>query len=53
MKIKEIISCIESYAPLSFQESYDNSGLITGDLNQETTSALLCILIKAMSAGAL
>jgi dinuclear metal center YbgI/SA1388 family protein len=43
MKIKEIISCIESYAPLSFQESYDNSGLITGDLNQETASALLCI----------
>ena len=43
MKIKEIISCIESYAPLSFQESYDNSGLITGDPEQETNSALLTI----------
>jgi len=43
MKIKEIISCIESYAPVSFQESYDNSGLITGDPAQEVKSALLCI----------
>jgi dinuclear metal center YbgI/SA1388 family protein len=43
MKINEIISCIESFAPLSFQESYDNSGLITGDPAQETDSALLCI----------
>ena len=43
MKIKEIISCIESYAPLSFQESYDNSGLITGDPLQEIESTLLCI----------
>jgi dinuclear metal center YbgI/SA1388 family protein len=43
MIIKEIISCIESYAPVSFQESYDNSGLITGDPAQEVRSALLCI----------
>lgn len=43
MKIKEIISCLESYAPLTFQESYDNSGLITGDPLQEIRSALLCI----------
>jgi dinuclear metal center YbgI/SA1388 family protein len=43
MKIKEIISCIESSAPLSFQESYDNSGLITGDPGQDIKSALLCI----------
>jgi dinuclear metal center YbgI/SA1388 family protein len=43
MKIKEIISCLESYAPLSLQESYDNSGLITGDPMHDTESALLCI----------
>jgi dinuclear metal center YbgI/SA1388 family protein len=43
MKIKEIISCIESYAPLSFQESYDNSGLITGSPDQETDSVLLSV----------
>ena len=43
MKIKEIISCLESYAPLSFQESYDNSGLIAGDPLQNIESALLSI----------
>ena len=43
MKIKEIISCLESYAPLSFQESYDNSGLIAGDPLQDIESALLSI----------
>jgi dinuclear metal center YbgI/SA1388 family protein len=43
MKIKEIISCLESFAPLSFQESYDNSGLITGDPGQDIKSVLLCI----------
>jgi dinuclear metal center YbgI/SA1388 family protein len=43
MKIKEIISCLESYAPLSFQESYDNSGLIAGDPWQDIRSVLLCI----------
>jgi len=43
MKIKEIISCLESYAPLSFQESYDNSGLIAGDPLQEINSILICI----------
>jgi len=43
MKIKEIISCLESYAPLSFQESYDNSGLIAGDPLQDIKSVLLSI----------
>lgn len=47
MKIKEIISCIESFAPLSFQESYDNSGLITGNPEQDIKSALLCIDVTA------
>lgn len=43
MKIRDIIACIESFAPPSFQESYDNSGLVTGDANRETNGALLCI----------
>jgi dinuclear metal center YbgI/SA1388 family protein len=43
MKIKEIISCLESFAPLSYQESYDNSGLITGDPGQSVESVLLSI----------
>lgn len=43
MKIKEIIKYLEDYAPVSFQESYDNSGLITGNSEQEATSALITL----------
>ena len=30
MKIKDVTDRIESFAPLSLQESYDNAGLIVG-----------------------
>ncbi len=43
MKVKEISSYIESFAPLDYQESYDNAGLQTGDPEQEIQAALLCI----------
>ncbi len=43
MKLKEIIQAIEEFAPLPLQESYDNSGLLVGDMNSETKGALLCI----------
>ncbi|HBS88569.1 MAG: Nif3-like dinuclear metal center hexameric protein [Bacteroidetes bacterium GWF2_38_335] len=43
MKLKEIISVFEKEAPLAWQESYDNSGLQTGDENTEIKSALLTI----------
>ena len=43
MKVKEITSCIESFAPLSYQESYDNAGFQAGDPEQEVSAALLCI----------
>ena len=33
MQIKDITGFLESIAPLSYQESYDNSGLIVGDRN--------------------
>lgn len=33
MKISEITSFLESVAPLSLQESYDNAGLLTGNSN--------------------
>lgn len=39
----EIIELIESVAPLSNQESWDNSGLQIGQRNQQVSSALLCI----------
>jgi len=43
MKIGEITAYIESLAPLSSQESYDNSGLIVGNTNWQLTNALICI----------
>ena len=41
MKVKEIISVIESFAPLSIQESWDNSGLCVGSPEDEVTSVLM------------
>jgi dinuclear metal center YbgI/SA1388 family protein len=43
MKIKTVIQCIEEYAPLCYQEDFDNAGLIVGDAEAETNSALLCV----------
>ncbi len=43
MKIKDITSIIEDFAPLSLQESYDNAGLIIGDRNMTATGALLTL----------
>lgn len=42
MKLKEIVELIESFAPLQYQEPYDNSGLAVGDVNMEITGVLLC-----------
>lgn len=43
MKIKEITNYLESIAPLPYQESYDNSGLIVGDNVAEVTGVLVCL----------
>ena len=43
MKISDITAVIESFAPLSWQESYDNSGLIVGRPDDEVHSALLAV----------
>ena len=43
MKIKDIAQCIEEFAPLRLQESYDNSGLIIGDIEREVKKALICV----------
>ena len=44
MKIKEIISALERFAPLPLQESYDNAGLQVGlTAEQEASGALLCL----------
>ncbi len=43
MKIKEIAACLEDFAPKSLQESYDNSGLLLGDPNDDVQCALICL----------
>ena len=43
MKIKEITQFLEEIAPLNYQESYDNCGLIVGDENAQVTSVLICL----------
>lgn len=43
MIIREITSYIESFAPLAYQESYDNAGLLVGNPDDEAGSALVTI----------
>ncbi|MBQ7296719.1 MAG: Nif3-like dinuclear metal center hexameric protein [Alistipes sp.] len=43
MKIREITAVIEAFAPLAWQESYDNSGLVVGHPEQEVKRALLAV----------
>src|SRR5690606_16764442 len=43
MKISEITSFLESIAPLKWQETYDNAGLIVGRPSDEVSKALLSL----------
>ena len=43
MKIKDITDFLESIAPLEYQESYDNCGLIVGDKNSPIKKALVTL----------
>ena len=43
MKIREIIEVVNEFAPLSLQESWDNSGIQVGQADAECTGALLCV----------
>jgi dinuclear metal center YbgI/SA1388 family protein len=43
MLLKQITQYIESVAPLAFQESYDNAGLIIGNPNDEISGALISL----------
>lgn len=43
MKLREITAFLESFAPLAYQEDYDNSGLIIGYPHQEITQALISL----------
>ena len=43
MRVKDITKIIEEFAPLAYQESYDNSGLIVGNNNDEVTGVLISL----------
>lgn len=43
MKIKNVVEYLESIAPRSLQESYDNAGLIVGDKNLTVTGILIAL----------
>lgn len=43
MKVKDITEYLETIAPRAYQESYDNSGLLTGEPSQEVTGALITL----------
>lgn len=46
IKVKDICLLIEEFAPLSYQESYDNSGLIFGNHETQLTGVLICLDIS-------
>lgn len=43
MKIKVVVSALERFAPLPWQDSYDNAGLQVGLTDAEVSGALLCL----------
>ena len=43
MKLKEITDHLASFAPLAYQESYDNAGLITGNHDMIISGILICL----------
>lgn len=57
MKILDILSCITDIAPLEWQESYDNAGLIIGNPDDDVKKALVTldvtdeVLEEAISGG--
>lgn len=43
MKVKDIIDVLNAFAPLAYQESYDNSGLQVGNIHQEVSQVLITL----------
>jgi dinuclear metal center YbgI/SA1388 family protein len=43
MLIKQVIQQLEQLAPPTYQEAYDNSGLITGDANWPLKGVIVCV----------
>lgn len=43
MKVKEVVSALERFAPLPLQDGFDNAGMQIGLTDAEVTGALLCL----------
>jgi dinuclear metal center YbgI/SA1388 family protein len=43
IKIKDVTRYLEEWAPLSYQETYDNAGLITGDFSNDVSGVLVTL----------
>ncbi len=43
MKIEDIIAVLESFAPKSYQEAYDNTGISTGETKDNCTGVLVSL----------
>ncbi len=43
MKVKDITSALEEWAPKAYQEDYDNCGLLVGDPNQSIDKVLITL----------
>ncbi|MBC8048365.1 MAG: Nif3-like dinuclear metal center hexameric protein [Fimbriimonadaceae bacterium] len=43
MQISEVIEFLETIAPASLQQSYDNAGLIVGNKNETLSGILICL----------
>lgn len=43
MQIQQLTRILEQFAPLAYQESYDNAGLITGNPEAEITGVLIAL----------
>jgi len=43
IRVKDIAAVLEQRAPSGLQESWDNSGLVTGDPEQEVMGVLICL----------
>jgi dinuclear metal center YbgI/SA1388 family protein len=43
MKIKDITNCIETIAPLTYSEDFDNVGLLVGNYNSEVSGVLVTL----------
>jgi hypothetical protein len=56
MKVSELVSYLNSLAPYTYQESYDNSGLLVGNPSAEVKGVLVAldcvesVLDEALSA---